>query len=144
MPFLIVEEEIRKTSLWIIDKESWIKGPSLPKQIKVENFCATALNSTTVLFFGLESSGIRNNLGYDVLKNIWFPMYDKLDFIYGNEDRDFIACTCTSTQDKTYQRYVVFLSLSIFCLKFFCQCLIFFHLGKYISLSIIILWNTAI
>ena len=101
---MIYDEEVRKTSLWVIDKESWIKGPSLPQQINVERFCATALNSTTVLFFDLKSSGIRNNLGYDILKNTWFPMYGKLDFVYGNEDKDFMSCTCTSTQEKTYQR----------------------------------------
>ena len=100
----ISDKEVRKTSLWVIDKETWIKGPSLPKQINVESFCATALNSTTVLFFGLKSSGIRNNLGYDILKNTWFPMYGRLDFVSGNEDKEFMSCTCTSTQEKTYQR----------------------------------------
>ena len=109
---------MRKTSLWVIDKESWINGPALPKQIIADNFCATALNSTTVIFFSLKKSGIRNNWGFDVLKNIWFPMYDKLDFIYVNEDITFIACTCTSTQDKIYQRYVVFLSLWFWLKKF--------------------------
>ena len=101
---MVSDEEARKTLLWVIDKESWIKGPSLPKQINVENFCATALNSTTVLFFDLKNSGIRNNLGYDILKNTWFPMYSGLDFVYGNADRDYMSCTCTSTQEKTYQR----------------------------------------
>ena len=100
----LIDEEVRKTSLWVIDKESWIKGPSLPQQINVVSFCATALNSTTVLFFGLKSSGIRNNLGYDILKNTWFPMYGRLDFVYGNEHKEFMSCTCTSTQEKTYQR----------------------------------------
>ena len=106
MSFIAInDKEVRKTSLWVIDKELWIKGPSLPKQINVvESFCATALNSTTVLFFDLKSSGIRNNLGYDISKNTWFPMYGRLDFVYGNEDRDFMSCTCTSTQEKTYQR----------------------------------------
>ena len=101
---MISDEEVRKTSLWVIDKEAWIKGPTLHKSIIADNFCATALNSTTVLFFGLKSSGIRNNWGYNILKNKWSPMYGRLDFIYGNEDKDLISCTCTSTQEKTYQR----------------------------------------
>ena len=121
----ISDKEVRKTSLWVIDKETWIKGPSLPKQINVESFCATALNSTTVLFFALKSSGVRNNFGYDILKNTWFPMYGRLDFVYGNEDKDFMSCTCTNSQEKTYQRYLlVFLSLFfLFQLTIILECL---------------------
>ncbi len=116
----------------MIDKESWINGPALPKQIIADHFwafCATALNSTTVLFFSFKSSGIKTILGYDMLKNTWFPMYDKLDFMYGNEDHDLISCTCTSTQEKTYQRYFVFLSLLIFVQKFYLNVWSFFNLG---------------
>ena len=48
------------TSLWHIERELWISGPKLPEKIaKSPNYmCATALNSTTVIFITRESQSL--------------------------------------------------------------------------------------
>ena len=59
------------TSLWHIKKESWISGPKLPE--KIAEFpigvCATALNSTTVVFIiGQSESLVTYNFQTDAWK----------------------------------------------------------------------------
>ena len=47
-----------KTSIWTIEKEKWIQGPKIPLDLVMDsnNFCATANNSTFVMFIGMQDS----------------------------------------------------------------------------------------
>ena len=46
-----------ETALWSISKKRWIKGPKLPYMKGLEEGCATALNRTSVLIFGITQLG---------------------------------------------------------------------------------------
>ena len=58
------------TALWHIERELWISGPKLPEKIaKSPNYmCATALNSTTVMFITRESQSL---ITYNFENDIW-------------------------------------------------------------------------
>ena len=58
-----------KTSIWTIKKEKWIQGPKIPLFL-VKNgimFCATAINSTFVMFIGMQDSVFT----YDFTTETW-------------------------------------------------------------------------
>ena len=62
-----------KTSIWTIEKEKWIQGPKIPSKILVNKnntnnfFCATAINSTFVMFIGMQDSVFT----YDFTTETW-------------------------------------------------------------------------
>ena len=45
------------TALWSISKKRWMKGPKLPYMTGLEDGCATALNRTSVIVFGMTYLG---------------------------------------------------------------------------------------
>ena len=55
-----------KTSIWTIEKETWIQGPKIPV-MDSNFFCATAINSTFVMFIGMNDSVFT----YDFTKETW-------------------------------------------------------------------------
>ena len=67
-----------ETSIWLIDREIWIKGPELPSNTEYSMFCGTAINSTFVMFFGMDSI-MEFVISYDFTTNIWrkvfFPLW---------------------------------------------------------------------
>ena len=81
------------TSLWHIKKESWISGPKLPEIIaEYPNFvCATALNSTTVVFFSKLSLSL---ITYNLQKDAW------KDLPEGVPPWKLNPRTCSIIQDK--------------------------------------------
>jgi hypothetical protein len=57
-----------KTSIWTIEKEKWIQGPKISLALQDgSSFCATAINSTFVMFVGMLDSVIT----YDFTTEIW-------------------------------------------------------------------------
>ena len=58
-----------KTSIWNTEKEKWIQGPIIPLVLVIDNnfFCATAINSTFVMFIGMQNSVFT----YDFTTEIW-------------------------------------------------------------------------
>ena len=80
------------TSLWIIERELWISGPRLPELIaKNPTFlCATALNSTTVMFIGMRSKKV---VTYDFQNNVWKYLSEPAPW-------KIWARTCSTIQDK--------------------------------------------
>ena len=58
-----------KTSIWAIEKEKWIQGPKIPLDLVMDNsfFCATAINSTFVMFIGMQDSVFT----YDFTTKTW-------------------------------------------------------------------------
>ena len=58
-----------KTSIWTIEKEKWIQGPKIPLFLVIDDntFCATAINSTFVMFIGMQNS----IFAYDFTKGTW-------------------------------------------------------------------------
>ena len=45
------------TAMWSISKKRWIEGPKLPHMTGLEDGCATALNRTSVIVFGMTYLG---------------------------------------------------------------------------------------
>ena len=103
---------LAKTSLWVINREVWIHGPELPQMIieydqdfsHPKQICATAVNSTTVYFFVIGNNGIAFVLTYDFISKFWNilsknPLIDNCAF-----PPCMGQCTCTTSQDKSYQR----------------------------------------
>ena len=45
------------TALWSISKKRWLKGPKLPFMKGLEEGCATALNRSSVIIFGMTDLG---------------------------------------------------------------------------------------
>ena len=58
-----------KTSIWTIEKEKWIQGPKIPLDLLLDGstFCATAINSTFVMFIGMQDSVFT----YDFTTETW-------------------------------------------------------------------------
>ena len=58
-----------KTSIWNIEKEKWIQGPKIPLVLDLDSpmFCATAINSTFVMFIGMRDSVFT----YDFTTETW-------------------------------------------------------------------------
>ena len=57
-----------KTSIWTVEKEKWIQGPKVPILLfHSPSFCATAINSTFVMFIGMLDSVVT----YDFTTEIW-------------------------------------------------------------------------
>ena len=50
MPLL---KKSSSSQIWSLDKKKWTKGPVLPSKYDFINSCALALNSSTVLFVGV-------------------------------------------------------------------------------------------
>ena len=76
-----------KTSIWTIEKEKWIQGPKVPILLLHGVFCATAINSTFVMFIGMLDSIFT----YDFTTDIWtnFPIPWKIS-----------SSACNSVQNK--------------------------------------------
>ena len=63
-----------KTSIWTIEKEKWIQGPKVPLfLVKDSNFCATAINSTFVMFIGMQNSVFTYDFATEIWSNIQIP-----------------------------------------------------------------------
>ena len=45
------------TAIWSVSKKRWIEGPKLPYMTGFEDGCATALNRTSVIVFGMTNLG---------------------------------------------------------------------------------------
>ena len=45
------------TALWSISKKKWIEGPKLPYMTGLEDGCAPALNTTSVIILGMTYLG---------------------------------------------------------------------------------------
>ena len=57
-----------KTSIWAVEKEKWIQGPKIPLDLlDGSTFCATAINSTFVMFIGMQNSVFT----YDFTTETW-------------------------------------------------------------------------
>ena len=55
-----------KTSIWAVEKEKWIQGPTINQKIS-NFFCTTAINSTFVMFIGMQDSVFT----YDFTTETW-------------------------------------------------------------------------
>ena len=53
---------ISDTALWSISKKRWIEGPQLPELIGLEEGCATAVDRTSVIVFGMTELGMYSKL----------------------------------------------------------------------------------
>ena len=67
-----------KTSIWTIEKEKWIQGPKIPLFLVMDNnsfnvFCATAINSTFVMFIGMQDSVYTYDFTTETWSNIQIP-----------------------------------------------------------------------
>ena len=64
-----------KTSIWTIEKEKWIQGPKIPLFLVMDNsmFCATAINSTFVMFIGMQDSVFTYDFTTETWSNINIP-----------------------------------------------------------------------
>ena len=64
-----------KTSIWTIEKETWIQGPKIPSVLVMDNnyFCATAINSTFVMFIGMQDSVFIYDFTTESWNNIQIP-----------------------------------------------------------------------
>ena len=82
-----------ETDLWVMDRDIWIDGPKLhQKVLKTSGYCATVLNSTTVIFVGIGGSG-KEVLTFDFGEKIW----KKLPNIISGIEK----CTYSSLQSKS-------------------------------------------
>ena len=89
-----------ETDLWVMDRDIWIDGPKLhQKVLKSSGYCATVLNSTTVIFVGIGDSG-SEALTFDFGQKIWKKLPDVISKIE--------MCTCTSLHDKSTKQLVYF------------------------------------
>ena len=63
-----------KTSIWIIEKEKWIQGPKIPLDLLDGfTFCATAINSTFVMFIGMLDSVVTYDFTTEIWTNVLIP-----------------------------------------------------------------------
>ena len=64
-----------KTSIWTIEKERWIQGPKIPLDFLLDGstFCATAINSTFVMFIGMQDSVFTYDFTTETWSNIQIP-----------------------------------------------------------------------
>ena len=67
-----------KTSIWATEKEKWIQGPKIPLFLVMDNnnsnvFCATAINSTFVMFIGMQDSVFTYDFTTETWSNINIP-----------------------------------------------------------------------
>ena len=101
-----------KTSLWVIEKATWIIGPELPQFFFQVNpfhqfgshFCATSVNSTTAYFFFIGKNGISRVVTYNIMHNIWTILPQKLSIGDCPMPWCWGLCTCTSSQTKLGKR----------------------------------------
>ena len=94
-----------KTSLWVIRKATWINGPKLPQfLLQYDLYCATAVNSTTVLFFFIGENGISKVITYNIIHNIWTILPQELSICDFHFPWCLGLCTCTSSQTRLGKR----------------------------------------
>ena len=63
-----------KTSIWAVEKEKWIQGPKIPLYLlDGSTFCATAINSTFVMFIGMQNSVFTYDFTTEIWSNIQIP-----------------------------------------------------------------------
>ena len=62
-----------KTSIWTIEKEKWIQGPKVPILLLHGVFCATAINSTFVMFIVMLDSIFTYDFTTEIWSNIQIP-----------------------------------------------------------------------
>jgi hypothetical protein len=76
-----------KTSIWTIEKEKWIQGPKVPILLLHKTFCATAINSTFVIFIGMLDSVVTYDFTTEIWSSIPIPW-------------NISSSACNSVQDK--------------------------------------------
>ena len=120
--YMVMLRKSSNSQIWSLNKKKWNNGPVLPSKYDFINSCALALNSSTVLFVGVNSikgsenhqldistivlESNQNNIAitFNFATNMWteqenltFPVYSWLD-LYVN---DF---SCTVYNDKSTKR----------------------------------------
>ena len=53
---------VSDTALWSISKKRWIEGPQLPDLVGLEEGCATVMDRTSVVVFGMTELGMYSKL----------------------------------------------------------------------------------
>ena len=77
-----------KTSIWTVEKEKWIQGPKVPILLfHSPSFCATAINSTFVMFIGMLDSVVTYDFTTEIWSNIKNPW-------------NITGTVCNTVQDK--------------------------------------------